>query len=235
MIVTICLNLLIFLAIPFLSQLRDAKTDPPAIIGDPVRVSMQADDPAQKSAQEEPQPPEPEEPSRVPEPRIQPQEVRFSPSSPPDLPEMNIDMPQIDLGQITVSKPTPPARTEAKTPQEPQPESSEQKTAAQPEPAGKKRYSLSEVDSQPRLASRVNPTYPFRAKRRGVEGKVVVRFLVDKLGRVSQSSVVQAEPEGVFEQSALKAVRQWRFEPGTKDGRPVATWVQVPIRFELKR
>jgi protein TonB len=81
----------------------------------------------------------------------------------------------------------------------------------------------------------VSPTYPFRAKRRGVEGKVVVRFLVDKQGRVSQSTVVRADPEGVFEQSALKAVRQWRFQPGTKDGRPVATWVQVPIRFELKR
>jgi protein TonB len=161
--------------------------------------------------------------------------MQFSPSPPPDLPEMNIDMPQIDLGRITVSKPAPPARTEAKTPQEPPPETREQEAAAQPEPARKKRYSLSEVDSQPRLASRVSPTYPFRAKRRGVEGKVVVRFLVDKQGRVSQSTVVRADPEGVFEQSALKAVRQWRFQPGTKDGRPVATWVQVPIRFELKR
>jgi hypothetical protein len=131
MLVTISLNLLIFLAIPFLSQLRDVQTEPPTIVGDPVRVSMQADDPAQKSVQEEPQPPEPEKPNRVPEPEFQPLEMQFSPSPPPDLPEMNIDMPQIDLGRITVSKPAPPARTEAKTPQEPPPETREQDAAAQ--------------------------------------------------------------------------------------------------------
>jgi protein TonB len=82
---------------------------------------------------------------------------------------------------------------------------------------------------------KVNPTYPFRAKRRGIEGKVVVRFLVDKQGRVSEFSVVQAEPEDVFEESALKAVKEWQFEPGMKDKKPVSTWVQVPIRFELSR
>ncbi|MBS3780116.1 MAG: energy transducer TonB [Desulfovermiculus sp.] len=59
--------------------------------------------------------------------------------------------------------------------------------------------------------------------------------MVDNQGRVSEFSVVQAEPEGVFKESALRAVRTWRFEPGEKDGKPVNTWVQVPIRFDLSK
>jgi len=45
--------------------------------------------------------------------------------------------------------------------------------------------------------------------------------------------VVSAEPEGVFEDSAVSAVKKWRFEPGRVDGEPVPTWVRLPVSFTL--
>ena len=236
MLITVALNLLIFLTIPFLSQIREVQTDQPSLAGTPIRVSMPSDDPEQADPQEPRKPPEPPEPQKPPRPEFRPQQVAFSPPSPPDLPELSIDLPAVELAGMAVSRPEPPAQAEPKPQPSPEPAQAASKPEARPQPAAERsRFSLGEVDAHPRLVGRVNPTYPFRAKRRGVEGKVVLRFLVDKQGRVRELSVEQAEPAGVFEESALKAVRQWRFEPGEKDGKPVSTWVQVPIRFELSR
>jgi protein TonB len=233
--ITLSLNVLIFLTIPFLSQIRDTQPEQSRIAGTPTMVSLDQDDSSQPDPQNSQEPPEPEKPKELPRPDFQPRQMEYSPPSPPELPELKIDMPNIDLGRIEISKPKgPKPATQPRPKPAPEPQKMEPKT--RPKPATQKtRFSLGEVDSHPRLVHKVNPTYPFRAKRRGVEGKVVVRFLVDKQGLVSEFSVVQAEPEGVFEESALKAVTKWRFEPGMKDKKPVSTWVQVPIRFELSR
>jgi periplasmic protein TonB len=37
-----------------------------------------------------------------------------------------------------------------------------------------------------------------------------------------------------LDRSALSAVRRWRFEPARRGAQPIETWVQVPVRFELK-
>lgn len=232
--VTLSLNLIIFLTIPFMSQIREAEHEDYRIAGIPTMVTMQPEENSQADARESQKPPEPEELQKLPQPKFRPQQMEFSPPSPPDLPALEFDMPEMDLGRIAISQPQEPKP--AASPRQPSPESESGQPEKTPEPSAQQtEFSLSEVDSHPRLVRKVNPTYPFRAKRRGVEGKVSLRFLVDKQGRVSEFNVVQAEPEGVFEESALAAVRQWRFEPGKKDGEPVSTWVQVPIRFELSR
>jgi len=233
--ITLSLNVLIFLTIPFLSQIREARPEHSRIVGTPTMVNLDLDDSSQPAPLKSQEPPEPEKPKELPRPDFQPRQMEYSPPSPPELPELKIDMPNIDVGRIEISKPKEPKPVAQPSPkQTPEPQKVEPKT--RPEPATQKtRFSLGQVDSHPRLVHKVNPTYPFRAKRRGVEGKVIVRFLVDKQGRVSECSVVQAEPEGVFEESALKAVTKWRFKPGMKDKKPVSTWVQVPIRFELFR
>lgn len=231
---TISLNVLIFLTIPFLSQIREAEPENSRLAGTPTVVSLQQKSSPQTDSQDEQKSPEPEEPKEMPQPDVQPEQVEFSPPTQPELPKLQIDMPEIELGRIEVSQPEEPQQMQ--TSPKRQPESKPAALPAQPEPSAQDtKFALSEVDSHPRLVRKVNPTYPFQAKRRGVEGKVIVRFLVDNQGRVSEFSVVQAEPEGVFEESALRAVRKWRFEPGEKDGKPVDTWVQVPIRFELSR
>ncbi|TVM05882.1 MAG: energy transducer TonB, partial [Halomonas sp.] len=63
-------------------------------------------------------------------------------------------------------------------------------------------------------ASRVNPTYPRRAQRRGLEGFVEVEFMIRRDGSVDSRTirVIQARPQRVFEEAALDAIARWQFE-----------------------
>jgi protein TonB len=90
------------------------------------------------------------------------------------------------------------------------------------------------VDRAPVVTSRVPPTYPYRARRRGIEGAVTVRFLVDRRGEVQGLTIVDSRPPGVFDQAVRDTVTRWRFRPGLKDGEAVETWVQTTIRFRLE-
>lgn len=61
---------------------------------------------------------------------------------------------------------------------------------------------------------RVEPTYPPEAARAGTTGFVEVEFTVDASGKVDNVSVVNAKPSRTFETAAVRAVKQWQFEPG---------------------
>jgi len=101
------------------------------------------------------------------------------------------------------------------------------------ESIGKIGFELSEVDQPPRPVRKFNPIYPFAAKRQGTTGKVYVRCLINKDGTASRFSIVRSKPKGVFDEVAVAAVQKWRFKPGILAGRPVPTWVQIPLTFEL--
>lgn len=66
---------------------------------------------------------------------------------------------------------------------------------------------------------RVEPTYPPEAARAGTTGFVEVEFTVDPAGKVASVSVVNAKPTRTFEQAAVRAVKQWQFEPGGGKGK----------------
>lgn len=84
------------------------------------------------------------------------------------------------------------------------------------------------------LLSGSGPVYPPAAKAQRLEGSVVVRYGVSVDGRVINARVDSAQPEGVFEDAALAAVRSWRYNPALKDGKPVAVDnVVSTLRFEL--
>ncbi|MBU1277348.1 MAG: energy transducer TonB [Proteobacteria bacterium] len=100
---------------------------------------------------------------------------------------------------------------------------------------GPQRFTLGQVDRAPLARGQVPPPYPYLARRRGIEGAVTVRFLVDRHGEVRNLEVLEAKPPGVFEESVLKTVGRWRFAPGVKDGEAVETWVETTIRFKLER
>lgn len=95
-------------------------------------------------------------------------------------------------------------------------------------------YGLDDLDSHPRPTTQIPPVYPYRARHRGQEGYVDVRFTVTKNGSVADIEVADAEPEAVFNDAARRAVAQWRFSPGIKNGNAVPTRLQMRIRFELE-
>ncbi len=99
---------------------------------------------------------------------------------------------------------------------------------------GPQRFTLGQVDRAPLARGQVPPPYPYLARRRGVEGAVTVRFLVDRGGAVRNLEVIKAEPPGVFEETVLRTVKRWRFAPGVKDGEAVETWVETTVRFKLE-
>ncbi|RMF75349.1 MAG: energy transducer TonB [Acidobacteria bacterium] len=91
-------------------------------------------------------------------------------------------------------------------------------------------FSLEELDQPPRPIFQRPPRYPpelLRARRRGT---VYVVFMVDPSGRV-RNAKVQKSTDPAFEKPALEAVREWRFEPGKRDGQAVSFRMRVPITF----
>ena len=90
------------------------------------------------------------------------------------------------------------------------------------------------VYQAPVLLSSTIPNYPERARRLGIEGQVVLRFIVDQSGMVEGDiQVVSSIP--MLDQAAIYAVRQWRFSPGRdRNGNPVRVLVSVPMQFTLR-
>jgi protein TonB len=91
-------------------------------------------------------------------------------------------------------------------------------------------FSLSELDQRPRVVFQRMPTYPPELRRGDRRGTVYVVFLVDERGRVNNPKV-EKSTDPAFERSALDAVKQWRFEPGTRNGKKVQFKLRIPITF----
>lgn len=77
------------------------------------------------------------------------------------------------------------------------------------------------------------PAYPESARRRGEQGRVVLRVDVSADGLPVDVSVAEGSGFPSLDAAALGAVRQWRFVPAISGGTPVAATAQVPIRFRL--
>jgi TonB family protein len=80
-----------------------------------------------------------------------------------------------------------------------------------------------------------NTKYPETAKTKGIQGKVIVRFAVEKDGSIDKVSVLKGvDPE--LDMEAMRVVKSLpAFEkPGVKDGKAVAVWYAIPINYTLK-
>lgn len=78
------------------------------------------------------------------------------------------------------------------------------------------------------------PYFPRKALRLGYEGYVLIEFDVDTDGAVLDPYVVESNPAGIFERSAIKAVRKWVYEAPKYQGQSVkVNSVQVRLNFNL--
>jgi protein TonB len=80
----------------------------------------------------------------------------------------------------------------------------------------------------------VAPRYPTAALRRAQEGWVDMDFTVAADGAVTDITVRAANPSGVFEGAAIKAVSQWRYVPVKRNGRPVEQRARLRMRFDVE-
>jgi protein TonB len=85
---------------------------------------------------------------------------------------------------------------------------------------------------QARLISSTPPLYPALAKAQHVEGAVHLDALVDEHGRVSSVKVINGPT--LLHQAATDAIRQWKYQPATLDGKPVPMHLTVTLQFKLQ-
>jgi periplasmic protein TonB len=85
----------------------------------------------------------------------------------------------------------------------------------------------------PSLLREVKPDYSEDARRRNIEGDVVMEIVVRHDGSVGEVRVLQGLGHGLDER-AIAAVRQWRFTPATRKGAPVDVMVEVAMEFKLR-
>jgi TonB family protein len=91
-------------------------------------------------------------------------------------------------------------------------------------------YQPSKIDNIPVAIKQVHPEYPKELINSKIKGEVVVDFIVDRNGKVDNAYIVRST-NVAFNQSAIDAILQWKFRPGTKNGINVDMHLQVPLLF----
>ena len=86
----------------------------------------------------------------------------------------------------------------------------------------------------PVVIRRVAPLYPRTALAIHLNGTVIVECIIDKTGRVREAHVLQST-SGLFNQSALEAVQQWQFAPGSLHGTAIDTIFDLTVTFHVSQ
>jgi len=81
---------------------------------------------------------------------------------------------------------------------------------------------------------KVAPVYPRRAQTRGIEGYVILEFIVTRTGAVTNPVVVEAKPPGIFDRAAINAALKFKYKPKVVNGEAIdVAGVRNRITFEL--
>ena len=83
---------------------------------------------------------------------------------------------------------------------------------------------------------RIEPDYPMKARQRGIEGWVVVKFTITPAGTIKDAQVMQASPPGIFDEAAVRAVSRWKYNPKIEGGVAVERpGILVRLDFKLDK
>ena len=93
------------------------------------------------------------------------------------------------------------------------------------------RVRVSQGVSEGLLVNKITPPYPPMAKMARVQGSVVLQAVISKQGTIENLRVVSGHP--MLVQSALDAVKQWRYRPYLLNGEPVEVETQITVNFSL--
>lgn len=199
------------------------------------------------------QPPEPPPPLEA---AIQPAEPKLPVEKIPEpdvIPEIRVDLPPPEEPpplKVTDLKPVEPPKAEPPKPAPPKP--------AAPRPAAKP-VNVAQAttapdagnaavtqqataapgesivwEGQPRYRIPPRPAvYPPRSIELGQQGEVLVRVRLEPDGSAAEIKLWRSSGHGLLDRAALAAVHGWHFMPAMRGGRPVAAWVEIPVRFHL--
>lgn len=100
-----------------------------------------------------------------------------------------------------------------------------------PKPAGPVAVVRGGQVVSPRLLHGAQPSYPALARSNHVEGDVQIQAVIDQTGKVTSTRVISGP--ALLRDSAMDAVRQWKYSPATLDGKPITMQYRVTVRFRL--
>lgn len=233
-----------------------AKDDEPALM---VELSLAA--PTAGPAVEAAPPEAPPDPQQRPEPPTPP--VEQTDSTPPPEPEppppqeVAAAEPEVKLELPPPDEPPPPTAAEMRPVAPPKPKPPQPRPAAAPRPTTQAAAttapspdtgnasltqqqaasSSSPIVFEGRPRYRIPPTpavYPPRSIELGQQGEVLVRVRLEPDGAAAEIVLWRSSSFPLLDRAALTAVRGWHFLPAIRDGRPVAAWVEIPVRFHLR-
>lgn len=77
----------------------------------------------------------------------------------------------------------------------------------------------------------VNPKYPREARKKGIQGDVILQATLDTKGNLTNVKVAQGDP--ILAKAAVEAVQQWRYRPYVLNGEPVEVETTIKIQFHM--
>jgi protein TonB len=209
----------------------------------PLKTAPAAHPPDPEPARQEPDKVSEPLPAPKPVPQPAPQQkpkaapkVRNSPDPPLKTPESKPapEMPQEYLAPADSGPKTPdlPASAPSRLDAETQPVKSH---AASVDAITGQSASQSFVrEATPLYDRNPPPRYPQQARKRGIQGRVILKVLVGRDGRVADIGLQESSGHSILDNVALETVKGWAFTPGRRGEDAVEMWIRVPVLFELK-
>ena len=200
---------------------------------EPLSQDAPLEAPSESSTEEEPEREPPPPPSEATAPEAPPPEPAPEPDDPAPAPIQPV------APRVEAPPPRPPAPRPR--PQPPQParerRGSPDRAAAAPAPLapGPAAPSGPPVFTQARFRRPPTPPeYPLVARERGLTGTALIRALVGVDGETREVRLHRSSGHEMLDNAALAAVRRWSFEPSARDRQRLESWIEVPIRFQLR-
>lgn len=164
------------------------------------------------------------------------QQVRFRP--PP--PQKQQEIPKPKAKKVPIPDPTPDEPEPIRTPEEIRPEIDLPETdiifdipegPPPSEPEGP--IHVGGDVAAPNKISAPQPQYTEIARKARIQGVVIVQAIINKQGNVTDVKVLKGLPMGL-DQAAVEAIRKWKFEPATLNGKPVDVYYNLTVNFTLQ-
>lgn len=248
LLLVVSLHTAILAAVFHADPVEEPKVEPPTVTGMliPVPPAESVQAPASASAPPEPEPePTPEtEPEPDPEPEPEPEPMPEPEPEPMPEPEPE---PEPVPEPEPLPEPEPEPEPVAEPPPEPNPEPEiepTQETSQEPVNEALASLDAEAADSEgapivpPRDdAAQLNnpaPAYPRRSRRLGEEGVVVLEVLILPDGSVGDIRILESSEFERLDETAVEAVRRWRYVPATQGGEAIEYWYRQPIQFRLE-
>jgi TonB family protein len=146
---------------------------------------------------------------------------------PPGVPDFALGAPEFPLPSFETSTPGVPQSSQASLPW--RSESAASGDTLRPT------FGVGDVDEPPELVEELHPRYPDALRRAGLSGLVRLQYVVGSNGKIEEGSIrVLQQSHPAFLLAAVEALRQSRFKPARRSGRPAAVLVQQTIRFSYR-